>query len=286
MSELKVDHLTKKFGRKKALDDVSLTFEAGKIHALLGRNGAGKSTLLGLASNRLVPTSGCVLVDGESVADNPAALAKVYALGAENPYPENFRVERLYRELEAFYEGFDHDAAMRISKEFGLNVRARIDQLSTGYRTIFRLVIPLALDVEYLLLDEPVLGLDANARELFYRLLLEDYLEKQRTVIVATHLIEEVANLVEQVAVIDHGRVLLQASVDELRASGYSVTGCAEDVDAYCAGREVLGVDEIGGLKTAYVRGVFDAEAAGERLTSAPMNLQKLFVKLTEGNKR
>lgn len=286
MNELKVDHLTKKFGRKTALDDVSLTFEAGKIHALLGRNGAGKSTLFGLAANRLVPTSGSVFVDGEPVVDNPAALAKVYTLGAENPYPENFRVERLYQELEVFYEGFDRDAAMRISKEFGLNVRARIDQLSTGYRTVFRLAIALALDVEYLLLDEPVLGLDANARELFYRLLLEDYLEKQRTIIVATHLIEEVANLVEQVAVIDHGRVLLQASVDELRASAYSVTGCPEDVDAYCVGREVLGVDEIGGIKVAYVRGVFDAEEAGERLTSAPMNLQKLFVKLTEGNKR
>ena len=100
--------------------------------------------------------------------------------------------------------------------------------------------------------------------------------------IVATHLIEEVANLVEQVTVIDRGRLLLQASADELRASGHSVTGRAKDVDAYCEGRDVLGTDEFGGLKVAYVRGALDADAAGDRLATAPMSLQKLFVKLTE----
>lgn len=281
---IRVEGVTKRYGGTRALNNVSLTFEPGKIHALLGRNGAGKSTLLSIASNRLFPTAGRALVDGEPVTENPSALAKVYAFGAYDLYPDTWRIDKLYQKLAAFHEGFNPDRALHLAKQFGLDTTSTVDALSTGYRTVYRLAIALATTEDYLLLDEPVLGLDANARELFYHLLLEDYLEKQRTIIVATHLIEEVANLVEQVTVIDYGRVLLQASADELRASGYSVSGRAEYVDAYCEGREVLGFDELAGLKVAYLRGTFDTELADERLTVAPMSLQKLFVKLTEGS--
>ena len=278
MREIRVDHVSKSFGKAKALDDVSLSFEHGKIHALLGRNGAGKSTLLGLIANRLVPTSGRIFVDGEPAADNARALAKLYCMNDKKMYPENLRLDNLFKEMGRFYEGFDRTAAAGFAEAFGLDLRKKIGSLSTGYR----LVVGLSLDVDYLLLDEPVLGLDANHRELFYKLLLDDYLEKQRTVIIATHLIEEVANLVEQVTIVDRGRVLLASSAEELRASGYSVSGRTADVAAYCAGMEVLDVEELGGLSVAYVQGKPDAARLNERLDVAPLNLQKLFVKLTE----
>ena len=261
MREIRVDHVSKSFGKAKALDDVSLSFEHGKIHALLGRNGAGKSTLLGLIANRLVPTSGRILVDGEPAADNARALTKLYCMNDKKMYPENLRLDNLFEEMGRFYEGFDRTDAARHAKAFGLDARKKIGALSTGYRSIYQLVVGLSLDVDYLLLDEPVLGLDANHRELFYKLLLDDYLEKQRTVIIATHLIEEVANLVEQVTIVDRGRVLLAS---------------------YCAGMEVLDVEELGGLSVAYVQGKPDAARLNERLDVAPLNLQKLFVKLTE----
>ena len=282
MREIRVDHVSKSFGKAKALDDVSLSFEHGKIHALLGRNGAGKSTLLGLIANRLVPTSGRIFVDDEPAADNARALAKLYCMNDKTMYPENLRLDNLFKEMGRFYEGFDRTAAAGFAEAFGLDLRKKIGSLSTGYRSIYQLVVGLSLDVDYLLLDEPVLGLDANHRELFYKLLLDDYLEKQRTVIIATHLIEEVANLVEQVTIVDRGRVLLASSAEELRASGYSVSGRTADVAAYCAGMEVLDVEELGGLSVAYVQGKPDAARLNERLDVAPLNLQKLFVKLTE----
>ena len=282
MREIRVDHVSKSFGKAKALDDVSLSFEHGKIHALLGRNGAGKSTLLGLIANRLVPTSGRIFVDGEPAADNARALAKLYCMNDKKMYPENLRLDNLFKEMGRFYEGFDRTAAAGFAEAFGLDLRKKIGSLSTGYRSIYQLVVGLSLDVDYLLLDEPVLGLDANHRELFYKLLLDDYLEKQRTVIIATHLIEEVANLVEQVTIVDRGRVLLASSAEELRASGYSVSGRAADVRAYCEGLDVLDVDELGGVAVAYLLGTPDAERLNDRLDTAPVNLQKLFVKLTE----
>ena len=282
MREIRVDHVSKSFGKAKALDDVSLSFEHGKIHALLGRNGAGKSTLLGLIANRLVPTSGRIFVDGEPAADNARALAKLYCMNDKKMYPENLRLDNLFKEMGRFYEGFDRTAAAGFAEAFGLDLRKKIGSLSTGYRSIYQLVVGLSLDVDYLLLDEPVLGLDANHHELFYKLLLDDYLEKQRTVIIATHLIEEVANLVEQVTIVDRGRVLLASSAEELRASGYSVSGRAADVRAYCEGLDVLDVDELGGVAVAYLLGTPDAERLNDRLDTAPVNLQKLFVKLTE----
>ena len=282
MRELRAEHLTKRFGKTTALDDVSLSLEYGKIHALLGRNGAGKTTLLGIASNRLVPTEGRVLVDGEPVTDNPRALAKVFCTGDVQMIPGSMHVDDLVEWMGRFHEGFDAKRAVRLAKAFDLDVKAKTGALSTGYRTICQLVLALSLDADYLLLDEPVLGLDAAHRELFYKLLMEDYLERQRTVVIATHLIEEVATLVERVTIIDEGRVLMQASADELRASGYSVSGRAADVRAYCEGLDVLDVDELGGVAVAYLLGTPDAERLNDRLDTAPVNLQKLFVKLTE----
>lgn len=280
--ELRAEHLTKRFGKTTALDDVSLSLEYGKIHALLGRNGAGKTTLLGIASNRLVPTEGRVLVDGEPVTDNAAALSKVFCTGDVPMIPGSMHVDDLIEWMGRFHEGFDEARAVRLAKAFDLDVKAKTGALSTGYRTICQLVVALSLDVDYLLLDEPVLGLDAAHRELFYKLLMEDYLERPRTVVIATHLIEEVATLVEQVAIIDEGRVLMQASADELRGRGYSVSGRAADVRAYCEGLDVLDVDELGSVAVAYVLGTPDAARLTDRLDTAPMNLQKLFVKLTE----
>ena len=282
MRELRAEHLTKRFGKTTALDDVSLSLEHGKIHALLGRNGAGKTTLLGIASNRLLPTSGHILVDGEPVTDNSRALSKVFCTGDVRMIPEAMYVDDLVAQMGRFHAGFDAKRAVRLAKAFDLDVKAKVGKLSTGYRSICQLVMALSLDVDYLLLDEPVLGLDAAHRDLFYRLLMEDYLERQRTVVIATHLIEEVATFVERVTIIDEGRVLMQASADELRASGYSVSGRAADVRAYCEGLEVLGIDEIGGVAVAYLLGAPDAARLTDRLDTAPMNLQKLFVKLTE----
>ena len=111
MREIRVDHVSKSFGKAKALDDVSLSFEHGKIHALLGRNGAGKSTLLGLIANRLVPTSGRIFVDDEPAADNARALAKLYCMNDKKMYPENLRVDVLFDEMGRFYESFDAEAA-------------------------------------------------------------------------------------------------------------------------------------------------------------------------------
>lgn len=284
MREIRLDHVSKTYGKAKVLDDVSVSFEYGKIYGLLGRNGAGKSTLLGVIANRLFPSSGQILIDGEVATENAAVLTEVHGTTELGLYPADMGTGTLFKSLGKLRSDFDVSRATFLAEMFELDVKKPLYKLSTGYRTIYQLIIAFSLNVSYLLLDEPVLGLDANHRELFYKLLLEDYLERGRTVVVATHLIEEVANLVERVVVLDHGRVLLEASADELRERGYNISGRNDDVRTYCDGLDVIGVEELGGLAVAYLMGEPESMRLTDRLTVAPLNLQKLFVKMTENS--
>lgn len=171
---------------------------------------------------------------------------------------------------------------MALSRKFELDVNKRFKALSKGYQSIFKLIVALSINVPYVIFDEPVLGLDANHRELFYSLLLKELENNERTLILATHLIEEVSNIIEEVVLIDRGKILLQKTVEELLETGYSVSGLAQEVDRYCDGRNVIGYDELGNLKVAYVLGEKAALPQGSNLQIAAMNLQKLFVKITE----
>ena len=272
-----VSQLSKQYGPVTALDGVSLTLEDGKIYGLLGRNGAGKSTLMKLMSDRIRPTAGEILVDGKSVHNN---AGRIYMMSEENLYVDSMKVRDIFRWTGEFYGGFDQALADRLCEEFELNPKKKATSLSTGYKSICKLITALCVDADYIFMDEPVLGLDAGHRELFYRSLLETYADRPRMFLLSTHLIEEVAGVIEDVIIIDKGKILRTDSVENLLRSGYNITGAAAAVDDYCRGKEVLGCDTVGGIKTAAVLGRAEDVPAG--LTVSPLDLQKLFIRMTE----
>ena len=157
--------------------------------------------------------------------------------------------------------------------------------LSRGQRSALGVVLGLAARAPLTLLDETYLGMDAAARDTFYRELLADYVAHPRTVILSTHLIGEVADLFERVVIIDRGRLVLHEEADVLRGRGVTVTGPAAAVDAFVAGRTVLSEQSLGGVRAATLYGNVDeadtarAEAAG--LTLGPVGIQDLFIHLT-----
>jgi len=281
MSGLEVKHITKKFGQVTALNDVSLTFENGKIYGLLGRNGAGKSTLLNVITNRIFPDGGEVLVGGFPASENDAAQQQIYMMSEKGYYPDSMRVAEAFKCTEAFYGGFSREYAAKLCELFGLNPKKKIKELSTGYGSIFKLIAALSVSVPFLLLDEPVLGLDANHRELLYKVLLETYAERPRTIVLSTHLIEEVSGLIEEVVIIKKGQIIRQQPTEELLSMGYTVSGPSAKVDEFVTGKELLGEDTLGGLKTAYLMGQPVGESLPEYLQIGKMDLQKLFIRLT-----
>lgn len=280
MEGIQIHNITKHYHDITALDHVSFTLEKGKIYGLLGRNGAGKSTLINIIANRIFADEGDVLIDDQPAKENIAMHELIHCMSEADLWT-NLKVEKIFHWASRFYTCFDLEKAYDIAQKFNLPVNKNIKSLSTGYQSIFKLTFALALHTPYVIFDEPVLGLDANHRELFYQLLLEDYETNQRTIILATHLIEEIANLIEDVIMIDKGKLLLLDSVESIMSKGYSVAGSFSDVDAYCKGKNVIGYDELGGLKLAYIMGNKE-ESSLPSLQFSTMNLQKLFVKLTK----
>lgn len=278
---IEVRSVSKNFGDTCALDQVSLTLEENKIYGLLGRNGAGKSTLLNIITNRIFADNGEVIVDGMPSRENDEALGKIYMMSEKNYYPPNMKIKEIFRWTKEFYPNFDMEYARKLADIFELNIKKNVKSLSTGYNSIFKVIIALSVNTPYVLLDEPVLGLDANHRDVFYRLLLEKYSNNPSTIIISTHLIEEVSNIIEDVIIIKKGKIIMNESREDVMSCGYTVSGKASLVDNFINGKEVIGVDSIGGLKSAYIMGQLNKETVPEGLEITKMDLQKLFVQLT-----
>ena len=282
MQGIQIKNITKKYNGLTALDNVSFSFEFGKIYGFLGRNGAGKSTLINVIANRIFADEGKVLVDDVPARENMKVQEKIFCMSETDLYDKDLKIKEHFKWINRFYDSFNIDKALEISEKFNLDTDKRFKALSKGYQSIFKLTVALSLNVPYVIFDEPVLGLDANHRELFYDLLLKDYEDGERTIIIATHLIEEVANIIEEVVLIDKGKILLHESVERLLETGYSISGITKEVDDYCTDKNVIGYDELGSLKIAYVLGEKTPLPENSNLQISAMNLQKLFVKLTE----
>ncbi len=276
---IELKNVSKSFGGVHALSDVSLSFGGGKIYGLLGPNGAGKTTLLNIITNRLYADCGEVLIDGESAPGRDRALGKVYMMAEQNLFPDSMKVKGALKITADFIPSFDLELAMELAQKFGLPMNKKVKALSTGYSSILRLVLALSANTPYVIFDEPVLGLDAQHRDMFYRLLMEHCGGGGQTVILSTHLIQEAAPLIEHAVIIKGGKILRDASAEELTGAAHTVTGPAGLVDGYIAGRQVLNTTAIGGLKTACVEGEPDARVPAGLEVSA-MGLQDYFISL------
>lgn len=283
MSQIEVKQLTKKYGEVMALNNVSLIVGEEKIYGLLGRNGAGKTTLLNLMTNKIFPTEGQIFVDKEPIQENGAALSKIFYMSEQNLYPPSARVMNMFKWTGEFYRGFDLNYALNLAERFELNTRKKMKELSTGYASIFKAILTLASGAEILLFDEPVLGLDAIHREMLYKEILTNYIEQPKTIILSTHLIDEIADILEEVMIIKKGKLIIRQNTEELLASAYTVSGEVAKVDQYTRDRTCVGEETLHNTKSVIVLNGErdDTLARSLGLTLGKVELQKLFVGLT-----
>lgn len=275
--KLSCHNLTRKFGDTTALNGVNLCLDEPKIYGLLGRNGAGKTTLLRLITNYIQPTEGSITLDEQNVWENEKAQHQIFLI-TESSFFEDLTGQRLADIMEQIYPSFDKEQFLSYAKRFELNLKKKYQTLSTGYKSVLRAVAALSVHTPFLFLDEPTLGMDAFHRELFYKLLIESYSESPSCILLSTHLISEVEGLLENVIILDHGKVLIDESSEQLLAQGYCVSGRISDVDDYCSGKNVIGSSVVGGLKTTAVLG--EREQVPDTLEVTGLSLQQLFVQL------
>ena len=283
---IEVQNLTKHYKETNALDNVSLTVEGGAIYGLLGRNGAGKTTLMSILTAQNFATSGEVRVFGEHPYENARVLSRICFVRESQKYPDDATPRHAFRAASLFFPNWDQAVADQLIADFQLPMKQTIKKLSRGQLSAVGVIIGIASRAEITFFDEPYLGLDAVARQIFYDRLLEDYSEHPRTIILSSHLIDEVSNLIERVIVIDRGRILLDEETDAVRDRAVTVVGDAAQVDAWAANRDVLHREALGRVASVTVLGHLSpddrAEITASGLDLAPVSLQQLIVRLTQ----
>lgn len=283
---IEVRNLTKRYGDKLALDDVSFDIEQDAIYGFLGRNGAGKTTAMSILTAQNFATSGQVQVFGEHPYENARVLSRMCFVRESQRYPDDATPRHAFASARMFFPRWDQELADELVEQFALPMKSTIKKLSRGQLSAVGVVIGLASRAEITFFDEPYLGLDAVARHIFYDRLLADYAKVPRTIVLSSHLIDEVADLLERVLVIDAGRIILDESTDDLRSRATNVVGDAAVVDRAVEGREVIHRESLGRVTSATFLGTLEAAdrvaLTASGLDLAPVSLQQLVVRLTQ----
>lgn len=274
--------LSMRFGRTQALDHFNCKMEGGHIYGLLGRNGAGKSTFLRLLTAQAFTRTGEVRVLGRR--PGLGTLGEMCFISDTPDFGGLTRVRDVLSAERRLHPNWSDAVCSRMVERFELDVRRKTKGLSRGMQTAVGLVCGLASQAQITIFDEPSLGLDAVSRERFYDALIDAYAERPRTIVLSTHLIDEVARVLETAVMIDHGKLILQRDVDELRQLCVTVSGAPEAVTAATRGLRVLHEESFAG---AMARSVFlDApQQFPQDVKTEPIGLQRLFVLLTDAQR-
>jgi len=274
-------NLTRQYRDSTALDDVSVDIESGSITGLLGRNGAGKSTLMRLITAQEFATSGSVTVFGANPVENAEVLRRMVFVREDQLFPD-FSVKHAIKAASFFFPNWDDEFARTLLRDFDLPEKRRIKKLSRGMRSALSIVIGLSARTELTLLDEPYAGLDAVARQLFYDRLLDDYASNPRTILLSTHLIDEIADLLEHVVLVDNGQLILDSPAEDARGSAVTISGPADAVDEFVEPRRVWHRRSLGSRASVTIAGTLDStehsRAAALQLSVEPLSLQQLVM--------
>ena len=274
------------YDRGPALEGVDLELGAGRIHGLLGRNGAGKTTLLSVLGSLMPARTGTLRIGGRDPFENERLMTQVCLIRESGNAVGDERLEWNLDFHEMARPTFDRAWADDLLGEFGLDPRSKPDKLSRGQRSAFGAVLGLASRAPITMFDEVHLGMDAPTRQLFTHLLLTDFAERPRTVILSSHLISEIEHLLETVTILHRGRLVLSEEADDLHRKGVTVTGPARLVDAVAPRLRVIAGRDLGPTRQITAFGELDpdtlavAQRDGLSVASAP--LQDLFIHLTE----
>jgi ABC-2 type transport system ATP-binding protein len=288
---VRTENLSVRFAGVPALDRLDLRLAPGKIHGLLGRNGSGKSTLAAVLAGFRRPDEGRVLIEGGDLGtaqepyENAVVTSRVCLIRESGDRPEAVSVKQAIALAAALRPYWDADLAGELLDRFEVPLNKKIQKLSRGKKSALGVVLGLASRAPLTIFDESYLGMDVPSRNLFYDALLADYTEVPRTFVLSTHLVSEVSAMLEEVVILDNGRLVTQSPVDSLRGRGASIVGPVATVDKFTAGFTVLAEERLGGTKSTTVLGDLDpallAQATAAGLEIGPVGLQDLFVHLT-----
>jgi ABC-2 type transport system ATP-binding protein len=246
MNVIECKGLSKIYGGKKALDEISFSIEENKITGLIGRNGAGKTTLLKIITGLIKETSGDVHVFAEKPFNSLKVSANTIFIDDNMVYPSSLNLADILQSASMFYPNWDMDLAERLFNYFSLHPRLRYQNLSKGMKSTFNMIVGLSARCPLTIFDEPTSGMDHAVRQDFYRAILKDYIDYPRTIVLSSHLLGEIENILENILLVKDGKNLLYMSVEDLKEFAIGIKGNAEIVAELVKNKELIHQKNIG----------------------------------------
>ncbi|MBL8360631.1 MAG: ABC transporter ATP-binding protein [Rubrivivax sp.] len=208
--------LTLRYGSKVAVDDVSFTVPPGRVVGLLGHNGAGKTTLMKALVGLMKAGGGLTVLGRDPVRERVALLEEACYIADVATLPRWARVSELIAMMSGLHPRFSSERALQLLRRTSVTPRDRVKSLSKGMVAQVHLALIAAIDARLMILDEPTLGLDVLSRKSFYEMLIDEWCDGQRSVIVSTHQVEEIESLLSDVLMLNEGRLVLSTSLEEI----------------------------------------------------------------------
>jgi ABC-2 type transport system ATP-binding protein len=232
--------LMKNYRGKNAIDDLTIDINSGGLIGLIGRNGSGKTTFMKMCSGLIEKSGGTLSVLGQEPMDNLEILKNLVYTYHNVDHNKGVKLIDIVDAFGLLYHNFDKDFALGLIKYFDLNIKLRYSQLSQGMGSIFNFICALSCRAELTMLDEPVLGMDVTVRRAAYEVLLRDYIEHPRTIILSSHLLGELEGILSEIILIDNGSLIFYKDIDEVNQMAYRVDGSKLNVESYCIGKKVI----------------------------------------------
>ena len=285
---IRAKKLCKIYDKKTAIQSFSIDIPEGGLIGLIGRNGSGKTTFMKMCAGRLDVTSGSLEVFGSAPMDNLNVLSRLVYTHHDVTYSKQLNLQNIVKNYAAMFPDFDMDFAVRLLKYFDISSEMKYRQLSQGMKSVFNFICGLSCRSKLTMFDEPVLGMDITVRKAAYEILLRDYTEHPRTIIISSHLLAELESVLSDILLIDEGCLVLFRNIDDLRQSAYRVEGEKDAVDAFCAGKNTIYVKN-GSSGEAVIMETFNdgvaARAKQSGLRVSTVRPEDLCVYMTKENK-
>lgn len=253
MEAIKCTNIVKKYGERIALDHLSAIIHKNSITGIVGRNGAGKTTLLKIIAGLTRETSGDIQVLGEHPFNSLRVSANSIFIDDVLEFPNTLTLLDIFKEGERFYPHWQMDLARRLLEYFEMPEQIVHNHLSKGKKSTFNAIFGLATRSPITIFDEPTTGMDASVRSDFYRALLKDYLTYPRTILISSHHVDEIEDLLEYVLLIDRGKTKLHKEIDDVRSFLIGISGRTELLEQWVKDREVFYRRQIGETNTYLV---------------------------------
>lgn len=277
---IELENVSRSFGKSTALTGVSTVIEEGSIVGLLGRNGAGKTTLMSLLAGQDRPSAGKVAVCGEDPFERPGQAPHVVFVRDNQRYPERHTLEHVLSIAPVFAPGWSAELAEEIVQRLRIPRTTPLKKFSRGQLSAVAVLAGLASRAAVTLLDEPYLGLDVIARDVFHDLLIRDHIEYPRTIILSTHLIEESEALFDRVLILDAGQINLDIPIESVCEQATVLSGEAASLEGILGAVRVLHSRKLGGFLSVTIAGEvgdeFLIQASAQNVTVTPATLLDL----------